>query len=393
MLLDSYLQRFPELGTAESVSAELIAAEVEARLLTGQSIDEAQLEQRFPHQAAAVLEHLPQSLGDIGERSTLRQPAHDAATRTILRLDEDSVVGAAGESDRAAGSNETDAGRSQRTAVESPLQPGQRFGPDDRFEIVRELGHGGMASVFLASDLVLHREVAIKVPRRSVLERPELAGRFQQEARSLARVKHPHLAAIYDTGESNGLPYVVMEFVSGVTLAEYLKDHSLSVTESVEIVRDVALALQAAHAAGIVRRDLKPENVMLTVDRQPKVIDFGLAKNTDPGGPRPTRVGTVMGTPHYMPLEQLRGEVDAIGPASDVYSLGVVLYRLLAGRLPYPGHEFEELLASPEAGNQERLAAIAGLRTRIEDAHQAFVHNDRNPVEQASMDEGDVELF
>jgi hypothetical protein len=85
---------------------------------------------------------------------------------------------------------------------------------------------------------------------------------------------------------------------------------------------------------------------MLTVDRQPKVIDFGLAKNTDPGGPRPTRVGTVMGTPHYMPLEQLRGEVDAIGPASDVYSLGVVLYRLLAGRLPYPGHEFEELLAN-----------------------------------------------
>jgi len=203
-----------------------------------------------------------------------------------------------------------------------------------------------MASVFLASDLVLHREVAIKVPRRSVLERPELADRFRQEARSLARVKHPHLAAIYDTGESNGLPYVVMEFVSGVTLAEYLQEHSLTVAESVAVVRDVALALQAAHAVGIVHRDLKPENVMLTTGRQPKVIDFGLAKNTAPDGPRPTRVGTVMGTPHYLPLEQLRGEVDAIRPASDVYSLGVVLYRLLAGRLPYPGHELEELLAN-----------------------------------------------
>jgi hypothetical protein len=258
VLVESYLQRFPELGTAETVSPELIAAEIEGRRLAGQSVEAAQLEDWFPQHASAVHELVRQAGSDPGEWSAQREPARDVVTRTILRSDEDSVVGAAGESDRAAGSYETDGGRSQRTAVESPLQPGQRFGPDDRFEIVRELGHGGMASVFLASDLVLHREVAIKVPRRSVLEHPELAGRFQQEARSLARVKHPHLAAIYDTGESNGLPYVVMEFVSGVTLAEYLKEHSLSVTESVEIVRDVALALQAAHAAGIVHRDLKP---------------------------------------------------------------------------------------------------------------------------------------
>lgn len=346
VLLESYLQRFPDLGTAETVSPELIAAEVEARLLAGQRIDEAQLEQRFPHQAAAVLEQLSQSGSDIDERSTQREPAHDAVTRTILRADEDSVAGTGGGNGRDVAAAETLAGHSQRTAIESPLQPGQRFGPDERFEIVRDLGHGGMASVFLANNLVLRREVAIKVPRRSVLERPELVDRFRQEARSLARVKHQNLASIYDTGETDGLPYVVMEFVSGVTLAEYLKDQTLTVAESVEIVRDVALALQAAHEADIIHRDLKPENVMLTQNLKPKVIDFGLAKNTDRDGERPTRVGTVMGTPHYMPLEQLRGETDAIGPASDVYSLGVVLYRLLTGRLPYPGHEFEELLAN-----------------------------------------------
>lgn len=334
--LEEWLVRFSELGTAETVSPELIAAELEGRQLAGEVISQEQLSARFPLQATTAWKLFQRSPDDT------KLPANTdqiVGGNTSLESDAQEL-----EITHPYASSDTTPGGSFPAAVDQKLQPGQHFDADGRFEIQRELGRGGMASVFLAKDLRLGREVAIKVPRGVVVEHPELLQRFRVEAQSLASVKHTHLADVYDTADSDGIPYVVMEFVNGVTLAEHLKEHSPTAEESVTLVRDVALALVAAHEQNIIHRDLKPENIMLTADLQPKVIDFGLALNISAEGPRQTRFGEPLGTPHYMPFEQMQGNIDAIGPASDVYSLGVVLYRLLTEKVPYPGEQFFEVL-------------------------------------------------
>jgi serine/threonine-protein kinase len=177
---------------------------------------------------------------------------------------------------------------------------GDRIGANGRFLILKELGHGGMGAVFLATDSKLGRDVAIKVPQRTALDSPELLDRFRSEAECLAMVSHPNLPVVHDVSEFARVPFVVMDFIDGVTLSEFLKKNTLTPQRSVEIVRDVATALSAAHEKGIVHRDMKPENIMLTQQQQPKVIDFGLAVNVARTGPRKTQVGTLLGTPHYM---------------------------------------------------------------------------------------------
>jgi serine/threonine-protein kinase len=196
------------------------------------------------------------------------------------------------------------------------------------FTLLEEVGHGGMGIVYRARQTSLHRTVAVKV-----IQRGERA-RFQFEAEAAAKLDHPNIVPVYAVGEQDGQPYLCMKYVEGTTLARLVADHPLPPREAARYVAQVARAVQFAHDNGILHRDLKPANVLIDRQGRPFVSDFGLAKQVA-GGPQLTLSNTIVGTPSYMPPEQASGGRGRLSPASDVYSLGAVLYELLTGRPPF----------------------------------------------------------
>jgi hypothetical protein len=228
-------------------------------------------------------------------------------------------------------------------AEDSPSPPTQAFeslpAHIGRYQILERLGAGGMGAVYRAHDPQLDRVVAIKVPLFDV-PRSQLAQRiqrFQREARAAAQVWHPHVCPIYDVGEHEGQPYVVMAYVEGRSLAARLAGgHFKDAAEAVTLTLQLLDALDAVHARGIVHRDLKPGNVMLDAAARAILMDFGLAR-PEQDGEHLTSDGVVLGTPSYMAPEQAAGQAPRIGPWTDLYSLGVVLYQMLTGRLPFEG--------------------------------------------------------
>src|SRR5947209_7781975 len=205
-----------------------------------------------------------------------------------------------------------------------------------RYRILKKLGQGGMGAVYLAHDEQLDRQVALKVPNFSPGDSDSML-RFHREARSAATLSHPNLCPVYDVGEIGGTHYLTMAYIEGRPLSEVVHEGPLDPHQAAEIVRRTALALEEAHTRGVIHRDLKPSNIMLTPRGEPVVMDFGLARRNAPGDVRLTQSGTVMGTPAYMSPEQVEGDVAALGPATDIYSLGVILYELLTGRVPFQG--------------------------------------------------------
>ncbi|MBM4072447.1 MAG: hypothetical protein FJ271_26490 [Planctomycetes bacterium] len=207
-----------------------------------------------------------------------------------------------------------------------------------RYRILSRLGAGGMGTVYKAEDTQLHRAVAVKVPHFNP-SRPDKSvavQRFLREARAAAQVCHPHICPIHDVGEQDGTPFAVMAYVEGTSLADLLKRERLDPTRAVELVRKVALGLEAVHEKGIIHRDLKPGNILLDRAGEPLLTDFGLAR-PEKDAEHLTQEGAVVGTPAYMAPEQARSETGRIGAWTDIYSLGVVLYQLLTGRLPFEG--------------------------------------------------------
>jgi beta-lactam-binding protein with PASTA domain/predicted Ser/Thr protein kinase len=209
-----------------------------------------------------------------------------------------------------------------------------------RYELGGLLGHGGMAEVYLAADTRLGRDVAVKVLRSDLARDPTFLSRFRREAQAAASLNHPMIVAVYDTGQDNGvtppLPYIVMEYIKGQTLREVLQSEGrITPQRASEIVAEVCAALEYSHRAGIIHRDIKPGNVMLTGDGAVKVMDFGIARAIAATTSTVTATAAVMGTAQYLSPEQARGEnVDA---RSDLYSAGVLFYELLTGRPPFTG--------------------------------------------------------
>ncbi|WP_435008955.1 protein kinase domain-containing protein [Tundrisphaera lichenicola] len=210
-----------------------------------------------------------------------------------------------------------------------------RFG---RYRIIRLIGRGGMGSVYLAEDTRLERRVALKVPRIVPGGSPEVGERFLREARAAARFRHPSFCPIHDIGEVDGVPYLTMAFLEGQTLASMIEPgRPWPERRAAEVVRRLALALAEAHRQGVIHRDLKPANVMIESHGGLVLMDFGLARFFDGPDPTITANGAIMGTPAYMSPEQAEGDQRAIGPRSDLYSLGVILYELLTTRRPFEG--------------------------------------------------------
>jgi formylglycine-generating enzyme required for sulfatase activity len=209
-----------------------------------------------------------------------------------------------------------------------------------RYQILRPLGEGGMGSVYLARDTQLDRLVALKVPRLGDDDQlaPHDLKRFLREARSAAALSHPNLCPIHDVGEIVGTPYLTMAYLEGRLLSDLVETgQPIAQRNAALIVRKLAQAVQEAHSRGVIHRDLKPSNVMITGRGEPVVMDFGLARRDQTVEARLTKPGTALGTPAYMSPEQIRGEPGTIGPASDIYALGVILYELVTGRLPFEG--------------------------------------------------------
>lgn len=215
-----------------------------------------------------------------------------------------------------------------------------------RFEILSELGRGGMAVVYKARQSDLDRIVALKILPPGMTHDASYIARFQQEARSVARLEHPHIMPIYEIGESNGLHFIAMKFIQGRTLKELMQQEgALSVRRSAEILAQVGDALDYAHRQGVIHRDIKPSNIMITEEGWAYLTDFGLARGTDGASGGLTMTGTVMGTPEYMSPEQAQG-LPSVGPPTDIYALGVVLYELLTGTFPFQAETPMAMLAA-----------------------------------------------
>ena len=205
---------------------------------------------------------------------------------------------------------------------------------DGRYAVTARIAHGGMATVYLAVDTRLDREVALKVMHAELARDDDFVRRFIGEAKSVARLSHQNVVAVFDQGADGPFLYLAMEYIPGRTLKELLRDHGpFAPAVALDIMTGVLDGLAAAHASGIVHRDVKPENVLLTADGRVKVADFGLARAQAAAGQ--TRAGLLIGTVAYLPPEQVTGE--ATGPRSDVYSAGVMAFELLTGRQPFTG--------------------------------------------------------
>jgi hypothetical protein len=236
-----------------------------------------------------------------------------------------------------------------------------------RYRLLELLGAGGMGNVYRAYDPQLDRFVAVKVPRFSPDQhaRAQAVQRFLRESRAAAQVRHPNICPIYDVGEQDDTPYLVMAYIAGPSLSQRLQEGPPDVASAVALCRKMASALAAVHTAGILHRDLKPGNILLDGAGEPLLTDFGLARSAGAAEPL-TQEGMVVGTPAYMPPEQARGQDEEIGPWTDVYSLGVVLYQLLTGRLPLAGRHASapEGLPPPSRWRPEVDAALDAVVLR-----------------------------
>ena len=212
------------------------------------------------------------------------------------------------------------------------MNPGYEIG--HRYRIIRSLGEGGMANVYLAHDMVLDRDVSVKLLRLDLRDDPSTKRRFHREAMAATQLNDPHIVGIYDVGEDHGLQYMVMQYVKGTDLKAYIKKHyPIPLPQVIDIMEQVLSAVATAHAHGIIHRDLKPQNILIDENKNVKITDFGIAVAVSQDSL--TQTNTLMGSVHYLSPEQARGSIAT--KQSDIYSLGIILFELLTGKVPFEG--------------------------------------------------------
>src|SRR5215207_4569323 len=282
-----------------------------------------------------------------------------------------------------------------------PLPPNTRLG---RYEIRSRIGAGGMGEVYLAQDTSeLGRTVALKILPAEVAKDKDRLRRFTQEARTVSNLNHPNILTVHEFGQTDSAPFIATEYVDGVTLREYLSGGRLKLIDVLDVVIQAVAALNAAHEAGVTHRDLKPENVMVRKDNIVKVLDFGLAKLSEPvagsGGAVKaeanedaatkvlvrTEPGLVMGTVSYMSPEQSAGK--GVDRRTDIWSVGVVLYEMIAGRLPFEGKDIHrQIIAIQEQEPAPLSRHVEGVPERLEEIVAKCLAKDRNERYQTAKD-------
>ena len=264
-----------------------------------------------------------------------------------------------------------------------------------RYELGEILGFGGMSEVHLARDLRLHRDVAVKVLRADLARDPSFYLRFRREAQNAAALNHPSIVAVYDTGEADTpagpLPYIVMEYVEGVTLRDIVHtDGPMPPRRAIEVIADACQALNFSHQHGIIHRDVKPANIMITTKDAVKVMDFGIARALADSGNSVTQTAAVIGTAQYLSPEQARGE--SVDARSDVYSLGCVLYEMLTGEPPFTGDSpvsvaYQHVREDPVAPSQRHEGISAELDAVV---LKALAKNPENRYQTAAEMRADL---
>ena len=222
--------------------------------------------------------------------------------------------------------------------VKTVIIRGQKI--NDRYQIIRTIGEGGMANVYLAHDLILDRDVAVKILRGDLSDDEKFVRRFQREAIAASSLSHPNIVEMYDVGEDDGKYYIVMEYVEGKTLKNLIKKRGgLTLPEVIDIMTQLTSAISCAHDSNIIHRDIKPQNVLIKEDGLVKITDFGIAMALNSN--ELTQTNSVMGSVHYLPPEQANGKGATV--KSDIYSLGIVMFELLTGQLPFKGDNAVEI--------------------------------------------------
>ena len=260
------------------------------------------------------------------------------------------------------------------------INKGQKI--NDRYEVIRSIGEGGMANVYLAYDTILDRNVAVKVLRGDLSGDEKFVRRFQREALSASSLAHPNIVEMYDVGEDNGVYFIVMEYIEGKTLKQLLKKRgTLTLSESIDIMLQLTDGMAHAHDSYIIHRDLKPQNIMIKDDGQIKITDFGIAMALN--ATQLTQTNSVMGSVHYLPPEQASGK--RCTTKSDIYSMGIIFYELLSGSLPFKGENAVEIalkhMRDPLPSLREDNSAIPQSVENI--IRRATAKNPKNRYENA----------
>ena len=309
--LEDYVARHSELGPIEALPIELIGEEYRVRRQWGDRPGHEEYLRRFPAQAS----ELQSALATFDQEASI-DVTIASSPPAVSASDEDATLPL------------------EKPGTIADPSAGDRIRYFGEYELLEEIARGGMGVVFKARQVKLNRIVALKMILSGELAGEEEVQRFKTEAEAAANLDHPGIVPIYEIDEHQGQHYFSMGFVEGQSLADRVKDGPLPPREAAELVKKVAEAVAYAHEKGVIHRDLKPANVLLDANGEPRVTDFGLAKQVESDGDL-TRTGAVMGTPSYMPPEQASGKTEEIGPQSDVYSLGAILYCVLTGRPPF----------------------------------------------------------
>ncbi|HXY35924.1 MAG TPA: WD40 repeat domain-containing serine/threonine protein kinase, partial [Planctomycetaceae bacterium] len=319
-LAETFVSRQPSLLSDSKLLVELVVAEFQLRKDLGEDPSIEEYLRRFPPLASQLRQLLEEC-----ESSNRQPPANPHPT--------ESTADPASDRNDAAKAVTVRADFAAEPTVDGSHLVGQRFGD---YVILQAIARGGMGIVYKARQVSLNRIVALKMILAGQMASGKEIERFQAEAEAAATLDHPNIVPIFEVGNREGQHYFAMGYVDGPSLAMKLRDGCWAPHDAAALLRQIAEAVQYAHAHGIIHRDLKPHNILLTSDGQPRITDFGLAKRLE-GASELTASGQILGTPNYMPPEQARGKTREVGPLSDVYALGGILYALLTGQPPFVG--------------------------------------------------------